>query len=167
MGLAFLYIQDTFHSYFIYPEYWYLITRIICIQDSFTFTFYVAFIIINFSDLDVGCMFRKALVCWVVVYSDQLLGAHQVLIIHTYHDTETLLMLLKKKNVGMNWAKEIWKLNFQKCQKPKRRKKNWILFFGGGKSCTQWGGPNKFWGPTLFLFKFLLFSIISLLKTSE
>ena len=61
-------------------ECWHLITRIIWIQDSFTFTFYVAFIIITFSDLDVGCMFRPALVCWDIVYSDQLLGAHHKLI---------------------------------------------------------------------------------------
>ena len=29
----------------------------------FTFTFYVAFTSINFSDFDVGCIFRPALVC--------------------------------------------------------------------------------------------------------
>ena len=34
---------------------------------------------LNFSNLDVGCMFWTAFVCWVVVYSDLLLGARHTL----------------------------------------------------------------------------------------
>ena len=56
-----------------------LITRIFGSRIVFTFTFYVAFTF-NFSDFDVGCVFRPALVCCIVVYSGQLLGARYTLI---------------------------------------------------------------------------------------
>ena len=50
------------------------------------FTFFCCINLINFSDLSSSVVyFDQLFVCWVVVYSDQLLGASHTLVI-SYHD---------------------------------------------------------------------------------
>ena len=86
-----------------------LITRIFWIQDSFTFTFYVAFTLVNFSDFDVGCIFWPALTCCIIVYSDQLLGAHYTLDI-SYHDKWSICFWSCKSEVNPNLGQNIFSL---------------------------------------------------------
>ena len=96
-----------------------LITRIFGSRIVFTFTFYVAFTLINFSDFDVGCIFRPALVCWVIVYSDQLLGA-LTLISVAYFDQLlgahlTLIYLITIIGPRFVQKSEIFSFSSQKC----------------------------------------------------
>ena len=57
----------------------YCVLDLLCVRHLNTF--YVAFYLINFSDLSSSVVyFDQLFLCWVIVYSDQLLGAHHTLL---------------------------------------------------------------------------------------
>ena len=89
---------------------------------------------INFSYLDVGCMFRPALVCWIVVYSDQLLllGAFHTLIylITIILAVTSFMNLFRKVLVGiLNFPLNIVFLDVPPQMGLDYPIKNWRIFF--------------------------------------
>ena len=81
------------------------------------YIFYVAFYLINFSDLSSSVVyFNQLFVCWVIVYSDQLLGAHHTLIYliriicssESFSPLNTVIVFVWWRN-GANWTKAFFK----------------------------------------------------------